>query len=101
MRSLLLVFPLWEAERLLLLFALLRCTDEDLLDILAEEPGADLREITLERLLEGLDDVLPETVERDLLVTLEFLLTVADGFLFTAVPELRDIRLVLLAERLE
>ena len=71
------------------------------MDILAEEPGADLREITPERLLEGPDAVLPETAERDLPEIPEFLLTVADGFLFIVVPDLLVIRLELLSERLE
>lgn len=71
------------------------------MDILADDRGADLRDVTAERLLEGLDELLLETAERDLPETPEFLLTVAEGFLFIVVPDLRDIRLVWLAELLE
>jgi len=71
------------------------------LDILADDLGDDLRDVTAERLLDGLDELLRETAERDLPETPEFLLTVADGFLLIDEPGLRDIRLVLLTDRLE
>jgi len=92
---------IFRSEILMRDYLYLKLMQPEPLDILADERGADLREVTAERLLEGLDELLRETAERDLFEMPEFLLTVEEGFLLIVVPDLRDIRLVLLTERLE